>query len=127
MLNKTLFALSAVALLGTVSLASAQDREDVAFRLGDRYPAQTQGWNQKAAKVSTKAVAYEDVESRIGDKYPALEPSAASRVIALRHASPRAAYEDVAFRIGDRYPTLEPAAKPSLGTTVAMRRNGHKV
>lgn len=123
MLNKTLIALSAVALLGTISVASANDVET---QIGDKYPFLAKGWNPTAAKASTKLAAYEDVESRIGDKYPALEPSVASRVIALRRADTRGgAYEEVESRITDKYPALERTAQ-SRGIFLAMHRHGKR-
>lgn len=121
MLNRTIFAFAAIALLGSVSVASAGDVET---QIGDKYPFLSQGWKANDLKVAAGPVAAEDVEARIGDKFPALEPTVASRAIALRGNTTRTSYEDVETHIGDKYPALERTAQRR--TIFAMHRNGKK-
>ena len=100
MFAKSTFALAALALVGSISAASAY--EDPAYRIGDRYPVLAQGFTTKKA-ISTP-VAYEDPAGLSWRYLPATVGTPAVRPL------PRMAYEQPEYRIADRYPTLEPAS-----------------
>ena len=101
MFTKSTFALAALALVGSLSAASAY--EDPAYRIGDRYPMLAQGWSGKQA--ASTPVQYKDPADVNARFLPATVGTPAVRQL------PRMTYEDPAFRIGDRYPQLEPKAK----------------
>ena len=99
MFAKSTFALAALALVGSISAASAY--EDPAYRIGDRYPALAQGFTTK--KAVSMPVGYEDPAGLSWRFLPPTVGSASVRPL------PRMAYEQPEYRIADRYPTLEPA------------------
>jgi hypothetical protein len=126
-LNKSVIALTAAVVFGSLSAAFAY--EDPENRIGDRYPSLEPTVAAKVLNVSQNRmvvrqtasatqVAYEDPESRTGDRYPGLDqttrsPSGvtAGRYLAVRYASNvnqnSARVDDTESKIADRYPLLE--------------------
>jgi hypothetical protein len=114
MFAKSTITLSALALFGSISAASAYD---IPESLNDRYLPATVG---QAAVKPAKFATFADPES-LNDRYaPATVGQPAVRPL------PRVAYEVPENRIGDKYPQLERTAQPR-SIFVAMHRNGRKV
>jgi hypothetical protein len=146
-MNKPLIALSALALLGSVSAASAV--EDPENRLADRYPflertagsVATKMTAHRAAMIRTASgqiqVAAEEPEHKLGDRYPFLEPGvakfAASRAILARRISApvQIAYEVPEHKLADRYPFLEGGtvrrASAGFAATATMQKQVKKM
>ena len=139
MFNKTMIALAAAAIVGSVSAALSY--EDPEYRLADRYPFLDQ--SQSAVRniggpyvvgrsmVSLNKSTTEDAEWHIGDRYPTLDTSAPSSTaasvlttrLAIRQAAATTGSEDPEYRIGDRYPFLDraPAASSRAVSTARLR------
>jgi hypothetical protein len=138
MLTKAIIALSAAALLGSITAATAYDVPE--NRIGDRYPFLDRV-NPTAALVQKNTVvgwmSVDVPENRITDRYPQLAPKfGGSRVTAARVASTVQSSADVPEnRISDRYPFLEQTSKtPVLAVAptatrmhARMQKTGKKV
>src|SRR5476649_799776 len=91
MLNKTLIALSAAALFGSVSASLAYEAPE--NKIGDRFPALEQAYQPiAAAKVAVRKVmhrqamyGYEAPENKIGDRFPFLEQTYAAKSVSNGH------------------------------------------
>jgi hypothetical protein len=120
MSHKTLIALSAMALLGTVSAASAYEAPE--NKLGDRFPFLERTYAPVAVKNTAVQTARrvigrqqaEAPEHKIGDRFAFLDAGYApimsgggNRVV--RVAPTQTTYEAPEHKIGDRFPLLERA------------------
>jgi hypothetical protein len=141
MLNKTLIALSAIALLGSATLASGGEAPE--DKLGDRYPflekpytpaagnavrSRSSSWQFTAANQSAP-------EDKLGDRFAFLAggyaPTAAPTNVRWNTAQTvrtQGGYEAPENKIADRYPFLEQTFAQRGGATgivtVRMHRNG---
>jgi hypothetical protein len=141
-MNKTLIALSAAALFGSVSASLAYEAPE--NKIGDRYPALEQTYTPTTARTvggtvmprvwHSQTTAAEAPENKIGDRFPALEqayqPVAAAKVAVRKvmHRQAMYGYEAPENKIGDRFLFLEQtyAAKSvSNGHVMAVRINKH--
>lgn len=142
MLNKTLIALSAAAIIGSVSTAFAYEAPE--HKIGDRYPFLEQTYKPTTQSrfvggtVMPRSVAqygYEAPENMLGDRYPAFatvyQPIASAKVstrkVAIRNFGAYA-NEVPEHKIGDRYPTLEHVYAVQTGSksrAIAVRFSRH--
>ena len=142
MLNKSIIAITAIVVLGSVSAAIAY--EDPENRIGDRYSWLDQSSRTYSARnfggpyvparqvYSLDQPMIEDVEARIGDRYPALEQTT-PRFSAARALNDRVAmrqvrvyYEDPASHIGDKYPPLGRVSPQRSGGVYVVERRQAK-
>lgn len=144
-MNKTLIALSAAAIIGSVSAAFAYEAPE--HKLGDRYPFLEQTYKPTTetrfvgGTVMPRSVAqygYQAPEHMLGDRYQAFatvyQPIAASKVSTRKVAyRDYGAYANEApeHKIGDRYPVLEhvyavQTGSKSRATAVRISRHAMK-
>jgi hypothetical protein len=144
MLNKTLIALSAAAVIGSVSAAFAYEAPE--HKIGDRYPFLEQTYKPTTATrfvggtVMPRPVVqygYQAPEHMLGDRYQAFatvyQPIAAGKIsgrkVAIRNYGAYSA-EAPENKIGDRYPSLEhvyAAQTRSTGRVMAVRVSKHSM
>jgi hypothetical protein len=133
MTNKTLIALSAMALLGTVSAASAYEAPE--NKLGDRFPflertyapvaVKSTGIKMTTARRIASRSQDEVPEHKAGDRFAFLDAgyapiaSGASNR-AVRVIPIQTTYEAPEHKIGDRFPLLERAYAQLPTRTVAV-------
>ena len=133
MLNKTLIALSAAAVLGSVSAAFSYETPE--NKIGDRYPFLEQTYKPTTAtrtsggtvtpRHAVNQIGNEDADNMIGDRYPSLA-KVYQPVVTTKFAGQRVPHRQVLNygasevpenKIGDRYPFLEYVYTAQTGST----------
>ncbi len=141
-MNKTLIALSAAALIGSVSASLAYEAPE--DKLGDRFQSLEQTYKPTTARTvggtvmlrawHSQTTAAGAPEDKLGDRFASLEqvyqPVAASKVAVRKvmHRQDAYGYEAPEDKIDNRYPFLEHAYAVQSGSTgrlIAARMTKH--